>query len=462
LVRWVTVALAILTFVWWVLMLVSMFVTPPGIHARGSPFFAFGYASIALFSLVIALLFFAVPSKPERALSLVTAGLLLVNVIVVLAVSRTRHEEVWSGVASVTWAALMAVWLVAVDRTVQWGKSEEEERLTGRAETRRTLLEWIQVLLSSICLTAMVLAVLLMTITLTLRALDSRLEIPGKRYWVDESKYQIHVYCTGNETDAQGNRTTTVLLEGGEDPVEYGLWQFADNALKNGSIARYCFADRPGYAWSDAAPSPLSASIASDALSEALSRAGEDGPWILLSAGTGSLYSRIFSSRHAQEVRGILMVDPLHEDLLSRVGSPGRGFLLWMQGVISPLGFQRILGALLRGRGAADRIWGRSSYQSGGVIFAKLQESLVATSLTRRDVVASRAIQHKETPLVLITSGIKMRADSEWEAKQRDLSHLTMNLEDWDIVADAPHRVWDTLEGRDMMEKRLRKLVRKG
>lgn len=37
-----------------------------------------------------------------------------------------------------------------------------------------------------------------------------------------------------------------------------------------------------------------------------------------------------------------------------------------------------------------------------------------------------------------------------------------MNLEDWDIVADAPHRVWDTLEGRDMMEKRLRKLVRKG
>jgi len=111
------------------------------------------------------------------------------------------------------------------------------------------------------------------------------------------------------------------------------------------------------------------------------------------------------------------MVDPLHEDLLSRVGSPGRGFLLWMQGVISPLGFQRILGALLRGRGAADRIWGRSSYQSGGVIFAKLQESLVATSLTRRDVVASRAIQHKETPLVLITSGIKMRADSEWEAK---------------------------------------------
>lgn len=34
-----------------------------------------------------------------------------------------------------------------------------------------------------------------------------------------------------------------------------------------------------------------------------------------------------------------------------------------------------------------------------------------------------------------------------------------MNLEDWDIVDDAPHRVWDTPSGREMMERRLQKLV---
>lgn len=88
--------------------------------------------------------------------------------------------------------------------------------------------------------------------------------------------------------------------------------------------------------------------------------------------------------------------------------------------MVSPLGLQRIPGALIRGRNAADRIWGRASYQSGSTIFAKLQESLVANSLTKRDVVSSRAIQDKSTPLVVISSGEKIRRDSEWQDKVSD------------------------------------------
>lgn len=111
------------------------------------------------------------------------------------------------------------------------------------------------------------------------------------------------------------------------------------------------------------------------------------------------------------------MIDPLHEDLLSRVGNPGRGFLLWIRGAVSPCGIDRILGAMIRGRRAADRIWGRSSYQSGTTIYAKLQESLVADSLTKRDVVSSRAIQDKNTPLAVISSGKHLHSDKDWEDK---------------------------------------------
>ncbi|KAK0754170.1 hypothetical protein B0T18DRAFT_312898 [Schizothecium vesticola] len=459
LVRFVTVALTCLTFLWWTLLLVALFITPPGLHARGSPFFAFGYATVALLTLATELLFFAVPSRSTRALSFVAAGLLLVDAVVIVAVGRVRHEELVAGVASVFWATGMAVWAVAADRTVMWGKRQEEERLTGRPETRRTLLEWTEVMLSGLALGVLAVVVLFMTCTLVLRAFDSRLAPPGERYWVDDGKYQIHLYCHGNKTDEFGNKTTTVLVEGGEDPVERGLWQFAEDALNNGSISRYCFADRPGYAWSDNAPSPLSVSMASDALRQTLSRAGEEGPWILASAGIGSLYSRVFSSRNGEDVRGILMIDPLHEDLLARVGAPGRGFMLWLQGAMSPLGIQRNFGAILKGRGSADRVWGRASYLSGKRIFAKLQESLVA-SLSKREVESSRVIQRKDVPLVVISSGEQIRRDSEWEDKQRDLSHLTGNLEDWDIVDDAPHQVWQTLKGREVMEKRLRKLAK--
>jgi hypothetical protein len=199
--------------------------------------------------------------------------------------------------------------------------------------------------------------------------------------------------------------------------------------------------------------------MAADALSEALARAGEEGPWILVSAGVGSIYSRIFSSRHVQEVKGIVLIDGLHEDLLYRIGSPGRGFRLWIRGVMSPLGLDRLFGALFRGRNREDRVYGRSAHQGGKYIKARLQENLVANSFTKNEVSAARHIQTPDTPLVVISSGIEVRRDSEWERKQRDLTHLSDKLVAWDIVNKAPHEVWETFEGRQVMEQRLGQLL---
>jgi hypothetical protein len=143
----------------------------------------------------------------------------------------------------------MAIWTLLTDRLVEWGKFEEEERLTGRAERRRTLGQWTAVLVSTISMIILAIIAVLITCTLVLRALDAGLAPPGKLYWVDGDKYMMHVYCHGNKTGADGQTLPTVLLEGGEGPVEDGLWQFADHAVKNGSISRYCFVDRPGMAW---------------------------------------------------------------------------------------------------------------------------------------------------------------------------------------------------------------------
>lgn len=380
--------------------------------------------------------------------------------IILLAVQQTRYEEGWVGIVSVIWALHMSLWTLLTDRMVKWGKEEEEERLTGRAETRRTLTEWTAVMVSTVAFVVMLVAVVLITLTIILRSLDAGFSAPGRMYGVDGDKYRIHVYCHGNKTNAQGEEIPTVLFEGGERPVEEGLWPFANNAIRNGSISRYCFADRPGIAWSDTAPSPLSSGFAVDVLSEALAKAGEQGPWILASAGIGSLYSRVFSSRHGHDVKGLLLIDPLHEDLLGPMASPGRGFLLWLRGIISPLGLDRLPGAIFKGRTSQDRVYGRSSQQSGKFIFAKLQESLVLDSFTKRDVKSSRQIQEKDTPLVVISSGIQVKRSKDWERKQRDLTSLTDNLKEWDIVNGAGHEVWGTLEGREMIEKRLKQLVR--
>ncbi|KAI0140993.1 hypothetical protein F4776DRAFT_661816 [Hypoxylon sp. NC0597] len=458
-VRYLTTLFAVLTFVWWTILLVSMFVTPPGFHTRGSGFFPFSYAGLALATLIFTLIFFSIPSKAVRILIIVMGVLLVVDAILLISVEKVRHEEGWVGMVSVLWALLMAIWTLLTDRLVEWGKTEEEERLTGRAETRRTLGEWTGVLLSTLSMVVFTLVVLLITCTLIIRTLDAGLLPPGDLFWVDGDKYMMHVYCHGSTADSNGTKLATVLLEGGESPVEDGLWQFADNAVNNGSIGRYCFVDRPGLAWSDTAPSPLSAGMAVEAISEALARAGEDGPWVLVSAGIGSIYSRIFSARHGGDIKGLLLIDPLHDDDLGSIGSSGRGFWLWIRGVISPLGLDRIPGALFKSRTREDRVWGQSAYQTGKYIWAKLQENLVAETLSKRDLASSTAIQNPDVPLSLISSGDHIRRDSGWEDKQRDLSHLTRNLKHWDIVDNAPHRVWDTWQGREAIEKRLRQLV---
>ncbi|PBP27368.1 hypothetical protein BUE80_DR001546 [Diplocarpon rosae] len=459
--RYFTVLFAIITFLWWVLLLVSIFVSPPGMHSRGSGFFDFSYTTLTLGLLLLGLLFFSSPSKAAQVSCLVVSVVLLVDVILIIAVPRLRVEEGWVGIASVVWAFLIGLWTVITDRIVAWGKREEEERLTGRAESRRTLGEWTSVLFSTIVLIVMAAVAVLLTATLILRARDSSLAPPGERFYVDGGKYQIHLYCEGtiNSTSSSGKKLPTVLFEAGDGPFENGLVQIATNALANGSISRYCYSDRPGFGWSDNAPSPFSAGMAADVLSEALARAGEEGPWILASAGVGSIYSRIFSSRHGGDVKGLLLIDPIHEDLLYRLGSTNRGFLLWAWGIISPLGLDRIPAAIFKGRTREDRVYGRSAHQNGKFIKAKLQESLVADSLTKNEVSSARHIQLEKTPLALISSGIEVKRDRTWEKKQEDLSHLTKNLISWDIVNMAPPEVWTTLNGREIIEKRLKELV---
>lgn len=409
----------------------------------------------------MALLFFANPSRGMRVLTYVIAFFLLVDMILILAVGRLRQEEGWVGIASVVWATVIALFCAITDKIVAWGKKEEEERLTGRAETRRTLREWLGVLTSTVFLTIFVIITIFLTANCILRASDAGLEWYGDRIYVDGNKYQVHIGCVGNvTTTADGKRTPTILLEAGEDPVEHHFEHWAYAAYKNGTIDRYCYWDRPGYAWSDNAPSPHSAGMSATALSEALAITGEQGPWILVSAGYGSLVSRIFSSTHVRDVVGIMLVDPLHEDLLSRIGSAGRGFVLWGYGIISPLGIEKVAGAIFKGRTREDRVYGKVAYQNGKYIKAQLQENLVAESLTKNHIGSARNIQQRDTPLVVVSSGIEFRRDKEWERKQEDMTKITDNLLDWSVVNKAPHEVWRTYDGRSEMEKGLKKLVK--
>jgi hypothetical protein len=459
--RYLTVFAAMINFIWWILLFVSIFVTPPGLNTPGSGYTDFAYVTLTMGNLLITLLFFSLPSAALRISMSIVSVLLIVDMIIILAVSQIRHEESWPGIASIIWAVVISLHCITTDRVVAWGKKAEEERLTGRPETRRSLKQWLAALVETVIVWVYIVIVALMTMTLVLRALDAGLEPDGDLIKVDGNKYSVHLACFGNiTTDSKtGAREPTILLEAGEEPSEYDFEHWAYAAYMNGTINRYCYWDRPGYAWSDDAPSPHSAGMSADALSEALAIQGEEGPWITVSAGYGSIVSRIFTSRHVKDVVGTMLVDPLHEDLLDRVGGAFRGFRLWGFGVVAPIGFPSLIGAIFNGRSREDRTYGRSVWHTGKFLKAKLQENLVATSLTKNEVVAATNIISDVTPLVVISSGIEVRRDTEWGRKQEDITKKG-KLIAFDVVNKAPHQVWATYEGREMMEKRLAELIK--
>ena len=71
--RYVTIILTLITFTWWVLLLVSTVATPPGFNVRGSGFYAYGYSSLALANMLFTIIFFGVPARPVRILVVVIA-----------------------------------------------------------------------------------------------------------------------------------------------------------------------------------------------------------------------------------------------------------------------------------------------------------------------------------------------------------------------------------------------------
>jgi hypothetical protein len=237
--RYLTVLFLVVTFLWWVLLLVSIFVSPPGMHSRGSGFFDFAYTCLTIGNLLVAVIFFVTPAKGLRITTAIIALLLAVDMIIILSVPRIRLEEGWIGIASVVWAFVMAVWCILTDRVVAWGKREEEERLTGRPETRRTLKEWIAVSVATVLTVVFIVIVLLMTGTLGLRGSDAGLQMYGERILVDGDKYAVHLACVGNVSENNSTREPTVLLEAGEDPIEYDFEHWAYAAYKNGTISRY-------------------------------------------------------------------------------------------------------------------------------------------------------------------------------------------------------------------------------
>lgn len=129
---------------------------------------------------------------------------------------------------------------------------------------------------------------------------------PGERY--DIGGYQVHIHCVG-----KGSPTVIVDVGLGDDSTD---WLPVQAGVEPNS--RICVFDRPGYGWSDFGPQPRNSLRIAFELETLLARAQIKPPYIMVGHSFGGYNIRVFTAKHPEKVKGMVLVDASHEDQYER------------------------------------------------------------------------------------------------------------------------------------------------
>jgi pimeloyl-ACP methyl ester carboxylesterase len=139
---------------------------------------------------------------------------------------------------------------------------------------------------------------------------------------VSVGRHKLHLYCTGRGSPA-------VILEGPQTGLG-AMWGPVQNGIAG--FTRVCSYDRAGFGWSEPGPLPRTSEAILTELHEALARAGEKPPYVVVGASAGGLHARLFAARFANEVAGVVLADSSHPDQALRLHvpeDPAGHFRMW-------------------------------------------------------------------------------------------------------------------------------------
>ena len=130
--------------------------------------------------------------------------------------------------------------------------------------------------------------------------------------------YSSHIETSGGRRylHCGGEGSPTVLLESDTFLMTTEAWR--DIQQQVARFPRVCGYDRANVGQSGAASGPRTVQQMADDLAVLLHDARVPGPYVLASFGFGSLVDRLYASQHPDDVAGVVLIDPLSEELEAR------------------------------------------------------------------------------------------------------------------------------------------------
>ena len=117
--------------------------------------------------------------------------------------------------------------------------------------------------------------------------------------------------------DCRGKGAPVVVFESGLDSLGSLSWAAVHDAIAQ--TTRACAYSRAGVMWSEASNRPFSSAHVAEDLHQALSAAGESGPFVMVGHSLGGPYLLTYTGLYGEEVAGIVLVDASHPDQVARM-----------------------------------------------------------------------------------------------------------------------------------------------
>lgn len=134
---------------------------------------------------------------------------------------------------------------------------------------------------------------------------------------VDIGGRRLNLYCSGSGP-------VTVVFD---SPATDAGWNWHTVQPGVAARTRACVYDRAGVGFSDPSPAAsTSGNLVAD-LHALLGKAGIDPPYVMVGSSFGAMNVQLYAYRYPDEVKGLVLVDPPHDDETERINKASQGKL---------------------------------------------------------------------------------------------------------------------------------------